>query len=133
MMLVLGLAVIVAFYVGRSVRKLWLPSLIGYMLVGIFLGVSCFGLFDEAALKGLSFIAEIGLGFVALMIGAELDISSLRRQGTAIVIMIFSESLLAFLAVSGAVFGLTGDLPMALVFGAMAPAIAERDQSNWIV
>jgi Kef-type K+ transport system membrane component KefB len=120
----LGIATIVAFYIGKAARLIKLPSLIGYMIVGIILGPSVLHLFDEPSMEQLSFITEIALGFVAFSIGSELNLSSLKRLGVGIISIIFAESFGAFFVVTAAVYLLTRDLPMALIFGSMAPASA---------
>jgi len=120
----IGAATIVSFYVGRAARLAKLPSLIGYMLVGVILGPSVLHLFDEPSMERLSFITEIALGFVAFSIGSELNMSSLKRLGGGIISIILAESFGAFLVVSLAVYALTRDLPLALIFGSMAPASA---------
>jgi len=120
----LGAATIVAFYVGRVAKYGRLPSLIGYMIVGVILGPSVLHLFDETSMEGLSFITEIALGFVAFSIGSELNLSSLKRLGMGIISIIFAESFSAFALVLLVIYLLTRDLPLALVFGSMAPASA---------
>jgi len=120
----IGAATIVSFYVGRLARLARLPSLIGYMLVGVILGPSVLHLFDEPSMERLSFITEIALGFVAFSIGSELNMSSLKRLGGGIISIILAESFGAFLVVFLAVYALTRDLPLALIFGSMAPASA---------
>jgi len=123
-MVLLGLVTIIGYYVGQFTRRIRLPSLLGYMLLGVFLGSPEVGIFTEHDLSQLTFITELTLGFVAFMIGAELNLLSLKRQGWGIVTIIFSESFMAFFVVLVAVYILTRDLPMALIFGAMAPASA---------
>ena len=120
----MGAATIVAFYVGRLARLAKLPSLIGYMVVGIILGPSILHLLDETSMEHLSFITEIALGFVAFSIGSELNLSSLRRLGVGIISIIFAESFGAFFVVTGGLYLLTRDLPLSLIFGSMAPASA---------
>jgi len=120
----MGLATIGGLYAGKLARLLRLPSIIGYMLLGIVLGVSALGYLDERQLNNVSFITEIALGFVAFSIGSELSIVSLRRQGYGIVAIILGESFAAFLVVFGVLYALTGDLALALIFGAVAPASA---------
>ena len=123
-----GAMLIACFYVGKLVKKTSLPSLIGYMLVGALFGPSFkrFGLelFTEPVRESLSFVTQIALGFVAFSIGSELSMKSLKRLGNGIVWIIFSESFAAFFVVTGLIYLVTRDLPMALVFGAMAPASA---------
>lgn len=121
---VLGLATIAGFYAGRAARKLRLPSIIGYMVLGIFLGPSLLNIYGEGVLEELSFITELTLGFIAFTIGAELSLSSMKRLGPGIVTIIFTESFMAFFVVGLALYLLTRDLPLALIFGAMAPASA---------
>lgn len=120
----LGVATIIAFYVGRAARYVKLPSLIGYMIVGVILGPSVLHLFDESSMEQLSFITEIALGFVAFSIGSELNLSSLKRLGVGIISIIFAESFGAFFVVVLALYLLTHDLPLSLIFGSMAPASA---------
>lgn len=123
-----GAMLIICFYVGRLVKKTTLPSLIGYMLVGAIFGPSFskFGmeLFTEPVRESLSFVTQVALGFVAFSIGSELSIKSLKRLGNGIVWIIFSESFTAFFVVTGIIYAITRDLPMALIFGSMAPASA---------
>ena len=120
----LGVVIIVGYYLGNTARLVKLPSLIGYMILGVILGPSILHLISEPTMEHLSFITEIALGFVAFSIGAELSLSSLKRLGTGIISIIFAESFAAFFLVAAAVYFLTRDLPMALIFGAMAPASA---------
>ena len=123
-LLLLGIVVIAGFYFGRMARVARLPSLIGFMVLGVLLGPSLLGYFDDANLTTLSFLTEIALGFVAFSIGAELSMSSLRQLGGGIAAIILAESFGAFLVVASVVFLLTRSWPLALLFGAVAPASA---------
>lgn len=120
----LAIVALVGFYMGRASRRIRLPSLLGYMILGVILGPSLLHLFEESGLEDLSFITEISLGFVAFSIGSELSLSSLRSLGRGIVSIILAESFLAFAAVVAGVYLLTRDLPLAIIFGSVAPASA---------
>ncbi len=120
----IGLTVVAAYYMGHLAKKVKLPSLIGYMILGVILGRSGLNYFNIDLVEELGFINEIALGFVAFSIGIELSISSLKKQGTGIISIILVESFAAFFVVLGAVYFLTRDLPMSLIFAAMAPASA---------
>jgi Kef-type K+ transport system membrane component KefB len=120
----LGISVILAFYIGQSVRLIRLPMILGYMLTGIVLGPSMLGLIDQEGLEYLSFIIDVGLGIVAFSIGTELDFSSLKRLGFGIVTVIFAESFGAFLLVFFFVYLFSQDLVLAILLGAIAPASA---------
>ncbi len=123
-LLVLGITIIVSFYTGKGVQWIRLPSIIGFMVVGVISGPSIFNILNEHLQQNLTFITEMALGFVALTIGLELSFVSLKKQGMGIVLIILAESLAAFILVTGAIFLLTRDLPLALIFGAIAPASA---------
>ncbi len=121
---IVGAAALLGLYFGLGARRARLPSLIGYMLLGVLLGPSVLNLLSDVVVDRLGFVTEIALGLVAFSIGSELNVGSLRRLGWGIVSIILTESFGAFLVVAAAIFAVTGDLPLALVFGAMAPASA---------
>ncbi|MBN2565668.1 MAG: cation:proton antiporter [Candidatus Eisenbacteria bacterium] len=122
--LLLGLIVLAGFYFGRAAQLARLPSLIGFMVLGVVLGPSALGLFYEGNLESLSFITEIALGFVAFSIGAELNLKSLAHMGKGIVSIILAESFGAFFVVMLVVYLISRSWPLALLFGAVAPASA---------
>lgn len=119
-----GTTVIVSFFSGRLMKYVKLPSILGYIILGVIFGPSILNLLNEGLQERLSFITEIALGFVALSIGLELKFSSLRKLGSGIIYIIFAESFGAFLLVLPAIYLLTRNLPLALIFGAVAPASA---------
>src|SRR6056297_1230790 len=123
-LLAVGIMTVAGLYLGKVTKYIKLPSIIGFMLVGVLLGPSLFNLINESMQNDLGFITEVALGFVAISIGLELKMSTLKQQGIGIVIIIITESLLAFTLVSLAVYWFTADLPLSLIFGAIAPASA---------
>ncbi len=131
-LLLVGFVVIFSFYLGKSMKLIKLPSIIGFMVIGVAMGNMIeYGIFDSAHINishhffnSLSFITDVALAFVAIIIGLELSFSSLKKQGSGIVAIIFAESLTAFFAVTILVYLLTKNLPLALIFGAIAPASA---------
>ncbi|MBS3741566.1 MAG: cation:proton antiporter [Candidatus Cloacimonetes bacterium] len=123
-LLIIGLLTILSFYFGKAVKKLRLPLIIGYMVVGVFLGPSFLDIINETFQQNISFITEIALGFVAFSIGLELKFSSLKKIGPGIILIILFESFGAFILVFLGLYLLTGNLPLSLVFAAIAPASA---------
>ena len=123
-LLIVGMLLLAGFYTGRGIRFVKLPSIIGFMIVGVLAGPSLLNILGSPTLEGLSFITEIALGFVALSIGLELKIGTLKQQGSGIVLIILLESLAAFFAVGAGVYLVTKDVVLALLFGAIAPASA---------
>ncbi len=123
-LLLIGVAIIVSYYFGEIARKLKLPSLTGFMIVGAIFGESVLNIFDEELMGSLSFMTEVALGFVAFLIGIELNLGSLKKLGFGIISIILAESFFAFIFVAVGLYALTGDISLALIFGAMAPASA---------
>src|SRR6056297_2681213 len=116
-LLILGTSIILAFYFGQAAKRIKLPTIIGFMLLGVLLGPSLMDILNDELQHNLSFITDIALGFVALSIGLELKMTTLKKLGPGIVWIILIESLGAFVLVTGCLYLLTGNLPMSLVFG----------------
>jgi len=123
-LLILGFIILTGFYLGRNMRFIKLPSIIGYMLLGVVLGSSLLNILSDELLDNLDFISSIALGFVAFSIGLELKLSHLKRLGKGIIYIIFLESFGAFILVFISLQLLTGDTPLSLLFAAIAPASA---------
>jgi len=123
-LLIAGAMTLCGFYAGKAVKYIKLPSLIGFMITGVLLGPSLFDLLSEPVQHNFSFLTDVALGFVALSIGLELSFKSLKKQGSGIIAVIFTESIMAFVLVFSGVYFLTKDMPLALIFGAIAPASA---------
>jgi Kef-type K+ transport system membrane component KefB len=124
LLLIVGLIIWIGFYTGKSMKFLRLPSIIGFMIIGVLLGPSLFNILDPERMEQLGFVTDIALSFVAVSIGIELSFSSLKKQGKGLIMVIFSESLLAFVVVTAALYFLTKDIALSLIFGAIAPASA---------
>ncbi len=133
---VLGAATLVGYYAGGLAQRLKLPSVIGYMVVGIAIGPSILNiLWSHGSKPGIvhmsavEFIPQVALGLVAFSIGSELNVRSLKKLGIGIISIILGSSFLAFILVALGVYAyswITGEPSwgLALVFGAMAPATA---------
>ena len=123
-LLIIGFLVFIGMFAGKSMRFIRLPSIIGFMLIGVICGPSLAGILNEDIISRLSFLPEVALSFVALSIGLELHFPSLKREGKGIIFIILSESIAAFAVTAAGIYVLTKNLPLALIFGAIAPASA---------
>ncbi len=123
-LLIFGMITIIGFYFGRNMRYLKLPTIIGYMILGVILGPSGFNLLTDNMQEKLGFIPDIALGFVALSIGLELNFKTLKKLGRSIIYIIIFESFGAFILVFLCLYLLTHNLALSLVFAAIAPASA---------
>lgn len=123
-LLIIGLIIVASYFSGRLIKNFKLPSLIGFMLIGVLLGPSVLDVLSDVKQEYLGFITEIALGFIALSIGLELKFSSIKKLGSGIIWIILIESIGTFVVVTAAVYLLTGNLPLALILGGIAPASA---------
>ncbi len=120
----------IAFFAGKLVSKLKLPSILGWLITGMILGPHAVSFMDQQILDAPWYqIAEHILECaVGLMIGTELVWRKLKRSGTSIMIITLTQSLGTFLLVSlvfGIVFCFTGiPVYLAFIFGGIALATA---------
>ncbi|MCK5599818.1 cation:proton antiporter [bacterium] len=119
-----GIIILASFYFGKVMNLIRLPVIIGYMLMGVFLGPSFMNFVNPQVQGNMSFITDMALGFVALSIGLELSFRSLKKLGKGIIGIIFTESFGAFILVFTALYITTKNLPLSLIFASVAPASA---------
>ncbi len=120
----IGIIIIVGFLGGRLSKRIKFPSVVGYLVIGLFCGPSFLNIFSLETLDNLGLFNDLALALVAFIIGSEMRMSTLRKMGKGIASIILSESFGAFLTVFAGVYLLTQKIHLALIFGAMAPASA---------
>ncbi|MBN1857193.1 MAG: cation:proton antiporter [Dehalococcoidia bacterium] len=99
-LLALGLILVVGLAGGLLSKRLKLPSITGYILVGIALGPTVSGVIPVEVVDGLSGITGIALGVIAFLIGGSLQRGTLRSLGRSIGWITVFESVGAFVAVA---------------------------------
>lgn len=123
-------AIGIAFLVGKLVSKIKLPSILGWLIAGMFLGPHALNILNAHMLdavwyEGIVHVLECAVG---LMIGTELVFNKLKKSGKQIVIITLLQSLGTFAVVSVvfAIIFAVMDIPLylAVVFGAIALATA---------
>ena len=108
----IALVLAVGFIGGKIIGKLKLPSVTGYLLLGLLLGPSLAvivrlfnpsssfeGIVTSADNEALSIISEIALSFIAFSIGSEFSIKSIKKMGNSIMVLTVMEVLGAVLLV----------------------------------
>ena len=119
-----------AFAAGKLMTKIKMPSILGWLIVGMLLGPHAVNLMPQSILSAgwyKTIIMWMQCAF-GVMLGSELIWSKLQHSGKALVITTLTQSLGTFAVVSlafGIVFSLT-DVPVYLgfVFGGIALATA---------
>ncbi len=120
----IGIMFLIPLVLSQLSKRIGLPNIIAYMIAGILLGPSVLNFLDEQTLGNMEFITHMVLGFVAFKIGLEVNVREVMAHGRGIIITVLTESFLAVIMVSLFLYILTGNLALALVFGALAPASA---------
>lgn len=124
------LVLIVAAIAGKLVSKIKLPSILGWLIVGMFFGPHAIGLLPQKVLdagwyKIIIMWMQCAFG---LMLGTELVWKKMKTYGKALIITTLTQSLGTFFlvtAVFAAIFAATGvPVYLALVFGGIALATA---------
>lgn len=135
--LILGILLILGLASTRLVKKIKLPNVTGFLVIGIVVALACIGIdYATDSKLGLTneinklntMISSIALGFIALSIGEEFKVSKIKKYGFKIISITLLQALTACLLVDGAVV-LTCwllDLPMyvGIILGAIATATA---------
>jgi len=79
--LILFAALLLAGYAcGEGLRRLGLPRLTGYIVLGLVLGDSGFGWLDVASRASLRLFVDVGLALLLLELGQRLDLQWMRRE-----------------------------------------------------
>ena len=93
-------------------RVSWLPSITGFMLVGLIAGPNVLGIFDYASLAQARVVVDIALALILYRLGLSLDIRALIKD-KALLLVSLVESTLTFVVVY-----------FAMVFFGIAPLVS---------
>ena len=124
---ILSLAVIfiLSFFASRLTKKLKVPTITAYVVLGILLSPNLFNLISKEFLSTSDFFSQIVLGMIAFSLGESFSLSTLRRVGKAVTGISISASLFPWFLVTLAVWILFKQpFYIALVFGSIAAATA---------
>lgn len=124
------LSIAIAFFAGKLISKLKLPSILGWLIAGMIIGPHALNLLNSSTLDSQWFnvIESVFECTFGLIIGTELIWKKMKKAGPQIVVTTITESLGTFLVVS-LVFGVIfwfSDIPvyLAFMFGGIALATA---------
>lgn len=122
--MILGASLLIGWGAGILCRKIKIPMVVGWLVVGILLGKSVLGIFNNTNIDGLVFFTYLALGVIGFDIGGELVFRKLKALGRPILFISLFETIGATACVTIAVYLYTRKLYIALVFGALAAATA---------
>ncbi len=100
------------------------PHVTGYLIAGVLIGPSVFGLVSAEAADSLYLINEVALGFIAFSIGSQMNLRKMRSLGSKILIVTLAEAIGAFVVVTLVLVLFGQPWSFALVLGSIASATA---------
>jgi len=129
-LLILGIAVSGGILSAVIVKRLSIPQVLGYLVMGIIIGESGFKLVTRAAIETLSPLNFFALGVIGFLVGSEIRFETFKKYGRQFSSILLAEGLSAFILVSVpisvVVYFLFRDISSAvaagIVFGAIASA-----------
>ncbi len=122
--LAIGIILFFGFFAGKFISKLKFPTVTGYILIGLAFGVSFLKLIPLELNLELTWLIEFALLLVAFNVGMELKISTFKRLGKPLILIIIFETLFTFLFLFIGMFLLHLSLPLSLLIAAIGCATA---------
>lgn len=123
-LLLFGMAMFFGLSGGKIFRYFRIPQVVGFITIGVILGISGFGIFDRDTISQLGPFTNFALGVIGFMIGGEIQLSTFRKYGRSIFIILLCEGLLAYLLVGIFTFLVTGNIAISILLAALASATA---------
>ncbi len=121
---VVGIAILAGFIAARFIVQHKVPAVAAYVLIGIILGPSVLNIFHEDMLMEIGVLNDIALGFIAFLIGGELQWRHLKSLGKTVFAIVILEAFGAFFVVTAVLQLLFHQWPVSLLLGAIASATA---------
>ncbi len=127
---ILGFGILGGLVGGVLFKKLHIPQVIGYIVIGLAVGATGFNLIKIEDIQALEPFNLFALGIIGFLVGGELKLDSFRDYGGQFAAILLGEGLAAFvlvgLPVGLIVYFVCHNIPVAfatgIVFGAIASA-----------
>jgi len=109
--LVVGIMLLTSYLFSNIVKKIKLPRLSGYMLMGILLGTSGIGVLTDDIVDSLQFLENLALSFIALTAGGELKFKQIKAYKRSIVYILTSQMIIIFIGMAITFYWIAGYMP----------------------
>lgn len=109
--MLLGFLLLAGFVLGKIGNNIGLPGITGYLLAGMALGPSCFGILDRKSVDDLQLINSFALTLIALTAGGEVNLRKLYERLKSFLAVVFGQVLITFFGVLVSITLLLGLLP----------------------
>jgi Kef-type K+ transport system membrane component KefB len=119
-----GAVMLLGLLGGKLARKIGLPKVTGYIVTGMLIGPSVFGLISFETARSLSLINDIALGLILFAIGGAFEIHHIRTIGRKVLWLTIGQSLGVMVLVTGLLYVIGMDLYAAALIGTIGIATA---------
>lgn len=106
--LLIGIMLLTSYLLSNIAKKVGLPRLSGYMIMGTILGASGLGILKSEIMENMQFLENLALSFIALTAGGELRFRQVKQNKKTIlyiligqIVIIFSGMVVVFYIISG--------------------------------
>lgn len=123
-LLLFGIAMFFGLTGGRLFKRFKIPQVVGYITIGLILGVSGLKIFNTETIADLKAFTNFALGMIGFMIGGEIKLDIFKKYGKKFITILLCEGFLAFFLVGIAVTLITGKLYLGVLLAALASATA---------
>ncbi|MDP3129713.1 MAG: cation:proton antiporter, partial [Bacillota bacterium] len=124
-MLKLGILLLAGLIGGRIARIFKLPNVSGYLIAGVLVGPSIFGVVNVTDVANFTILSEIALAVLAFSIGSEFVLKDLKKLGKRVIIITLTQATGAVLFVFSIMyFVFHQDFAFSIVIASMSAATA---------
>ncbi len=132
LLLFFGISLLLSLIMARGATLIKTPLVVGYIVAGAILGPAILNLINMHEVKSLSIINTLTLSFIGFGVGGELKLSELKKLGKAIITIVLWEATGAFIVVGVTTGLILHNLPLGIIYGALASATAPAGTTDVI-
>ena len=109
--LIMGLVLITAYLAALLLKRLQLPRLTGYMLLGLAVGPAGLNFLSKDLLHQLYFLEELALSFIALTAGGEFKYRRIKKFIKSVIAQLTGQLSVVFIGILGLLLWFSDYLP----------------------
>jgi len=106
-----GIIAVSSGQIAKQFKKVHLPLITGFLIIGMISGPEVLGLIPEDAIAKLRFLNDVALAFIAFAVGSELYLKELRDRWKSITVMTISQITITFFMVTLVTFLISSMIP----------------------
>lgn len=124
LLIFLGISALIALFFSRGATLVKSPLIVGYIVAGAILGPAVLNLVSNQQIVSMDIINTLTLSFLGFGIGGELRWHELKKLGKSIIVIVMFEATMTFILVAVATALVLKNIPMGIIYGALASATA---------